>query len=87
MLEYEDDHFDGDESTHTLDNEFDGFDLLIEVKKALTSANEKFRCSTREKNLASRFGYYDYMAYHYVFMMKVATIRELETFSETAKDP
>mgnify|MGYP000580167673 CR=1 FL=1 len=27
------------------------------------------------------------MAYHYAFMMKVATVQEPETFSETAKDP
>ena len=27
------------------------------------------------------------MAYHYAFMMKVATIREPETFSEAGKDP
>ena len=27
------------------------------------------------------------MAYHYAFMMKVATVREPETFSEAAKDP
>ena len=27
------------------------------------------------------------MAYHYAFMMKVETIREPESFSETAKDP
>ena len=38
------------------------------------SANEKLRRSTREKNPVSRFGYNDYMAYHYVFFMKVATV-------------
>ena len=27
------------------------------------------------------------MAYHYAFMMKVATIREPENFTEAAKDP
>ena len=27
------------------------------------------------------------MAYHYYFMMKVAIVREPETFSEAAKDP
>ena len=27
------------------------------------------------------------MAYHYAFMMKVATVHELETYSEAAKDP
>ena len=64
MLEYEDDQFDDNRSTHSLDSDFGGFDLPIirspEVKKALTSANEKLRHSTREKNPVSRFGY-DYM--------------------------
>ena len=49
--------------------------------------NEKLRRSTRDKNLVSRFGYNEYIAYHYAFMMKVATVRELETFSEATKDP
>ena len=87
MPEYEDDHFDDDESTHSLDSEFGGFDVPIGVKKALTSANEKLRLSTREKNPVSQFGYNAHIAYHYAFMMKVATIRELEIFSEAAKDP
>ena len=43
--------------------------------------------STREKNVVSRFGYNDYMAYHYAFMMKVATILDPENFFEAAKDP
>ena len=29
----------------------------------------------------------NYMAYHYAFIIKVATICETETFSEAAKDP
>ena len=53
MPEYEDDHFDDNESTHSLDSEFGGFDVPIGVKKALTSANEKLCCSTREKNPVS----------------------------------
>ena len=67
MSEYEDDRFDGNESTHSLDSEFGGFDVPIGVKKVLTSENEKLCCSTREKNPVSRFGYNDYMAYHYAF--------------------
>ena len=43
--------------------------------------------STRENNIDRRFVYNDYMAYHYAFLMKVATVRELETYSEVAKDP
>ena len=27
------------------------------------------------------------MAYHYAFMMKIALVREPETFSKAAKDP
>ena len=41
----------------------------------------------REKNPVSRFGYNDYMAYHYGFFMKVAVVCELESFFEAAKDP
>ena len=57
MLEYEDDLFDGNESTNSLDNEFDEFDVPIirspRVKKELTSVNEKLCRSTREKNSVS----------------------------------
>ena len=53
MSEYEDDHFDDNESTHSLDNEFGSFDVPIGAKKALISANEKLRRSTREKNPVS----------------------------------
>ena len=88
MSEYEDNRFDDDESTHSLDSEFEGLDIRTNgVKKALESTNEKLRRSTREKNPVSRFGYNDYMAYHYAFMMKVVTLREPETFSKAAQDP
>ena len=87
MSEYEDDRFDVNESTHSLESELGSFDAPTGVKKALISANEKLRRSTREKNPVSRFSYNDYMAYHYAFMMKVAIVREPETFSEAAKDP
>ena len=87
MPEYEDDHFDDNESTHSLDIEFGRFNVPIRVKKALKSANEKLCRSTREKNPVRRFGYNNYMAYHYAFMMKVAIVREPEIFSQAAKDP
>ena len=45
------------------------------------------RCSTWEKNVVSWFDHNDYIAYHYAFMMKVATIWESGNFSKTAKDP
>mgnify|MGYP006973841883 CR=1 FL=1 len=87
MPEYEDDQFDDNESTHSLDNQFHGVDVPIGVKKALTSANGKLRHSTRSKNLISRFGYNNYMAYHYAFMMKVMTVREPDFVSKATKDP
>ena len=90
MSEYEDDHFDGNESTHSLDSEYNGFDVPIirspRVKKALTPTSEKICHYTREKNPVSPFGYNNYIAYQYGFMMKVATVRESENVSEAAKD-
>ena len=89
MSEYDD--LNDNTSTHSLDSEFEGLDIPIiqtaGAKKALESANETLRRSTREKNPASRFGYNDYMAYHYAYMMKVTSVRESEAFSEAAKDP
>ena len=45
MPEYEDDQFDDNELTHSLDSEFGGFDVPImrssKVNKALMSTNEK----------------------------------------------
>ena len=60
MPEYEDDHFDGNALTHSLDSQIGGFDVPIGFKKALTSTNEKLHRSTREKNPVSQFGYNDY---------------------------
>ena len=45
MSEYEDDRFDDNDSTHSLDIEFGGIDAPIGVNKALTSANEKLHLS------------------------------------------
>ena len=39
--EYEDDHFDDNESTQSLDSEFGGFDVSIGAKKSLFLENEK----------------------------------------------
>ena len=79
MLEYEDS--DGNESTHSLDSEYGGLDVpIIRTPEAPCG-------STWEKNVVSRFNYNDYMAYHYAFMMKVATVGEPKTFFEAAKDP
>ena len=90
MPEYEENPSDVNESPHSLDSEFCVFDVPLMrspgVQKALTSANEKLRRSTRDKNPVSRFGYNDYMAYHYAFMMKVAADREPKSFVEPAKN-
>lgn len=57
------------------------------VKKSLALINEKLHHSTREENVVARFGYNDYIAYHYAFVMKLATIQESENFAEAAQDP
>ena len=48
MSEYEDDRFDDNESTYSLDSELGVFDIPIGAKKALISANEKLRRLTRD---------------------------------------
>ena len=77
MLEYED----SDGSKLSPDVEYVGLDVPSIRTLGVP------RHSTQEKNVVSRFGYNDYTAYHYAFMMKVVTIQEPETFSEAAKDP
>ena len=77
--EYEDS--DGNESAHSLDSEYGGLDVPIMRTPGAPHH------STREKNVVSRFGYNAYMAYHYAFMMNVATVREPKTFFKAAKDP
>ena len=79
MPEYEDS--DGNDSTHSLDSEYGGLDVPIMRTPGAPHH------STREKNVVSRFGYNAYMAYHYAFMMNVATVREPKTFFKAAKDP
>ena len=79
---YEDDQFDGNESTYSLNSEFGGLDVPLmrspRVKKALSSANEKLCRSTQEKNLVSRSGYNNY----YAFIMKMAAVRDTNTMQE-----
>ena len=69
------------EWTHSLDSEFGG--LSVPIMRTPRAP----RRSTWEKNVVCRFGYNDYMAYHYAFMMKVAIVREPENFFEAIKDP
>ena len=76
-----------DQSTSRPNSTLDkGKPKMKESKKALTSANEKLCRSTHEKSPVSRFDYNDYMAYHYAFMMNVATVHEPEKFSAATKD-
>ena len=89
MSEYEETN--NNASTHSLDSESEGLDISIiqtaEAQRALEAANENPCRSSRQKNPVSRFGYNDYMSYHYAYMMKVTSVREPETFSDAAKDP
>ena len=86
ISEYEDTN--DNASTHSLDSESEGLDISIiqtaGAQKGLETAKEKPRRSSREKNPVSRFGYTDYMAYHYAYMMKVTSVREPKTFSKSA---
>ena len=56
------------------------------TEKASTSANERLRRSTHQKNPVMRFRYNEYMAQHYAYMTRVAEVREPESYAEAAKD-
>ena len=56
------------------------------AEKASTSANERLRRSTRQKNPIVRFGYNEYMAHQYTYMTRVAGVRDPESYAEVAKD-
>ena len=93
MKEYDSDNSSTNESDlgmspRSLDSEF-GVPIMRTpgVKKALASTNEKLRRSSRQKNTITRFGYNEYMAHHYAFMMKVASEQEPESFPEAARNP
>jgi hypothetical protein len=58
----------------------------IAAKRAMKSANEKLRCSSRHKNPVMRYRYNEYMAHHYAFMIKVTSVREPESFVEALRD-
>ena len=49
------------------------------AEKASTSANERVRRSTRQKNPVERFGYNEYMS-------RVAEVREPESYAEAANE-
>ena len=71
---------DSDHSPQSVDSKY-------EMRKAPGVTNGKFRQSNRQKNPIVRFGYNEYMAHHYAFMMKVAANQEPETYKEAAQDP
>ena len=81
---------DGTESTHSLDCVYSGLDVPImrtpRPKKVFTKTSEPPHRSTRQKKVVSGFDYNDYVAYHYAFMMELATIWEPGIFFEAAKD-
>ena len=56
------------------------------AKRAIKTANEKLCRSIRHKTHVIRHGYNEYMAHHCVYMMKVASIRELESFIEASQN-
>mgnify|MGYP000072978367 CR=1 FL=1 len=55
-------------------------------ERATKSATQKLRRSTRQKNTVMWFGYNEYMAHHYVYMMRVAEVHEPESYADAAKD-
>ena len=56
------------------------------TEKASTTANERLRRSSRQKNPVVRFGYNEYTAHHYAYMTRVVEVREPESYVEAAKD-
>ena len=58
----------------------------VSAEKASTSANERLRRSTRQKNPVVRFEYNEHMAHHYAYMNHIAEVREPERYVETAKN-
>ena len=56
------------------------------TEKASTSANDRLRRSTRQKNPVVWFGYNEYMTHHYAYMTRVAEVREPESYADATKD-
>ena len=50
------------------------------AKRALKLVNEKAYRSTLHKHPVLRYGYNEYMVHHYAYMMKVAKMREPESY-------
>ena len=49
-------------------------------------ANRELRRSTHQKNPVKRYGYNEYMAHHYAYMVKLAAVREPKSYAEAARD-
>ena len=86
MLEYDTDKGALDQGESNTNRSEDGPQELRSdaAKRALKSANEKLRRSTRHKNPVIRYAYNEYMMHHYVYLTKVAEIRESESYVEVA---
>ena len=70
---------DSDQSPQSVNSKY-------EIKKAPEVTKGKLHQSNRQKNPIVRFGYSEYMAHHYAFMM-VTTDQEPETYKEASQDP
>ena len=71
-----------DVSARSLDIEFG-----VPIVRTPGVKKEHVSLSSRQKNLVTWFGYDEYMAHHYAFMMMVAFKQEPKSFTETAHDP
>ena len=56
------------------------------AKMAMKSATKKLRRSASHKNPLIRYGYNEYVAHHYAYMMKVVLVCEPECFAEASQD-
>ena len=74
-------------SGQDLDHSPRSVDSKYEMKKSPRVTKGKLRQSNRQKNPIVRFGYNEYMAHHYAFLMKFAADQEPETYKEAAHDP
>ena len=76
MSEYDTDQDDSDRSESDSKKNKDGpSEMKSEsANRALKSAEQKLRRSTRQKNPMMQFGYNKYMAQHYAYMTRVAEV-------------
>ena len=78
---------DQSESDSQLGSDNGPLELRTELaRRAIKTVIEKIRRSTCHKNLVIRYEFNEYMAHHYAYMMKVASIHDQESFAEASKD-